>query len=603
MGLELISPLAFVAGLLALAGGLFALQRLRVRHREVPVETLLFWEAALEPARARVLTERFRHPWAYALLLLIAACMWLALAQPERRAPGERNLVWLDASASTSQPERFEATVGELRRALASWPRDAREVWWCGAGLEALLLPGEDLELFDARVRDRQSEDCAPSIDRALQAHLAMGQRQGIERWNLYLAGDAPIDDLQLDLLTSGAAGEATQLRRLVPDSDRPTGAGIVALGWRPHVDEPGLLDLWLRVGGERARAARPQLIRGDGTPAPAPVPSAPDGMLAEGDGGSDASNDALWWFKDVRADGSDVRIELRAGDGRLWSDGLIADDGLSWRLPDLRELWIALEPGLPASVRAAVEADPGLIPLDQAGGGMDSAAAAVRFAGSSFGASLPSLELTSMADGGPEAFTLGVPQVDDPVLVAEALVHQLALDQIDARGLATQMGRSLEVQLTGGADRVIGVWGELFGADFDWVEQRSFPIFCGAALRWVAGADLSSSNSLADSAWGEAPVQAVRMTSQGRNWQSLGPGTTAPATGRWVADLADGSLEHYEPLLSVAVTQPEAMPASVGLERAALPSSGVDFATWLIAASLLLLLIEWNLTRRGRMP
>ena len=59
-------------GVAALAVGLFALQRLRVRHRPVEVETTLFWQQALEESRARVLTQRFRHPWAYALVLAIA---------------------------------------------------------------------------------------------------------------------------------------------------------------------------------------------------------------------------------------------------------------------------------------------------------------------------------------------------------------------------------------------------------------------------------------------------------------------------------------------------------------------------------------------------
>ena len=61
-----------VLGLAAIAGLLFALQRLRVRHRPVQVETALFWQQAVEESRARVLTQRFRHPWTYLLLLLIS---------------------------------------------------------------------------------------------------------------------------------------------------------------------------------------------------------------------------------------------------------------------------------------------------------------------------------------------------------------------------------------------------------------------------------------------------------------------------------------------------------------------------------------------------
>ena len=70
--------------LAALAGALYLLQRLRVRHREVDVATTLFWHEAVHETRARVLVQRFRHPWAYALLLAISALLWSVVGAPER---------------------------------------------------------------------------------------------------------------------------------------------------------------------------------------------------------------------------------------------------------------------------------------------------------------------------------------------------------------------------------------------------------------------------------------------------------------------------------------------------------------------------------------
>jgi len=64
MSLQNLSTTPFVLGLVALAGILFALQRLRVRHRDLRVPTTLFWKEAVERARARTLVERFRHLWA-----------------------------------------------------------------------------------------------------------------------------------------------------------------------------------------------------------------------------------------------------------------------------------------------------------------------------------------------------------------------------------------------------------------------------------------------------------------------------------------------------------------------------------------------------------
>ena len=73
---------AVLAGIAALAGVLYALQRLRVRHRPVTVVTTLFWKEAVEETRARVLVHRFRHFWAYLLLLTIVSLLWIAIAAP-----------------------------------------------------------------------------------------------------------------------------------------------------------------------------------------------------------------------------------------------------------------------------------------------------------------------------------------------------------------------------------------------------------------------------------------------------------------------------------------------------------------------------------------
>ncbi len=583
-----LSTLGFALGLLALAGALFALQRLRVRHREVPVETLLFWQAALEPARARVLTERFRHPWAYALLLLIATALWVALAQPERRGGGERNLLLLDATARMEDAERFESTVGELRDALAALPRDAREAWWCGSGIELLLAPGEDLELFDARLEGRSAERCAPSLGRAVDAALARAPGEAPGPWTLWIAGEAPLSRLDRERL-----GDDVRVQRLLPDLAAPQGAGVTALGWRARVDQPGRLDLWVRIDGARSRAARPRLAREDGAPTPA-------GALDV-----DATEVARWWFRDVVADGSVARVELLDGAGAAWSDDLPADDRVEWRLPDLRELWIALEPGLPPSVRDAVEADPGLVPVDRTGSGPEAAAAVVRFADSDYGGDLPALELTASLGGEP-AFRLAVPRAEDPVTVAESLVHQLALDQIDARALATVAGRSLDVRLDSGEDRGLGVWAELFGEAYDWTQQRSFPIFCGAALRWLGGAETEGIALMGagPGAEGDATLAWIRADSSGagRTWQSLGAGDEPPVAGRWTAELDGATRTRFANLLDRGVTAPNALDV-VAVERAEVSAPGVDAATWWIALALALLLVEWNLTRRGRMP
>ena len=104
-----ISGLGFGLGLLGLALLLFVLQWLRVRHRQVEVVTTLFWREAIEESRARVLWQRFRHPWAYLGILSIAALMWLAWAGPEFSRVDETEAVFLlDGSAAMGVGQRFE---------------------------------------------------------------------------------------------------------------------------------------------------------------------------------------------------------------------------------------------------------------------------------------------------------------------------------------------------------------------------------------------------------------------------------------------------------------------------------------------------------------
>ena len=48
-----------IAGLAALAAGLFVLQQLRTRYRDVTVVTTLFWRQVVDEAPVRTLRERF----------------------------------------------------------------------------------------------------------------------------------------------------------------------------------------------------------------------------------------------------------------------------------------------------------------------------------------------------------------------------------------------------------------------------------------------------------------------------------------------------------------------------------------------------------------
>ena len=112
---------AALAGWAAIAGGLYLLQRLRVQHREVEVPTTLFWREAVEETRARVLVRRFRHPWAYLLLLAIGSLLWFAAAglRSEQSADQQWLLV-VDGSAGMGHGDRFAESIALLQEEVAA---------------------------------------------------------------------------------------------------------------------------------------------------------------------------------------------------------------------------------------------------------------------------------------------------------------------------------------------------------------------------------------------------------------------------------------------------------------------------------------------------
>jgi len=123
-----------VAGLVGLCAALLAaLHLLRIRPRRVRVVTTWLWSQAARQTRARTLWRRFRHPWTYALLLLISALLVAALGRPEfrqTRAAGAATVIVLDAGMSMAAPagqasswtQAVTVGVAEARRCGADAP-------------------------------------------------------------------------------------------------------------------------------------------------------------------------------------------------------------------------------------------------------------------------------------------------------------------------------------------------------------------------------------------------------------------------------------------------------------------------------------------------
>jgi hypothetical protein len=177
MSLLALSLPLYLLGLPVLAGLLYLLHRLRIRHRRLEVVTTLFWQEAIEEARARVFVQRFRHPLVYAFLLLIALLLWTGFADPQLASKAqERNLILVEGSSLHMDKQGSAQARLAVQDLLRVMPADGRSVIWCGKRERVLLLAGEHPALLEARWTDTGPEAC-PSRLAEIVARLAEQQR------------------------------------------------------------------------------------------------------------------------------------------------------------------------------------------------------------------------------------------------------------------------------------------------------------------------------------------------------------------------------------------------------------------------------------------
>ncbi|MCP4240202.1 MAG: hypothetical protein GY772_06535, partial [bacterium] len=152
MNLEFLSPLGFAGGLAVLAGALYMLHRLRVRHREVIVPTTLFWKQAQEDTLARKLTAVFRHPRAYLFVLAILALLLLAVAGPSLEGNDDTDyVILLDGSADMARGDCLEEAVEITDALLDELPRAHTTLVYANATPSTLLASEESSFLFESR--------------------------------------------------------------------------------------------------------------------------------------------------------------------------------------------------------------------------------------------------------------------------------------------------------------------------------------------------------------------------------------------------------------------------------------------------------------------
>ena len=535
-------------GLAVIAAGLFALQRLRIRHKEQVVPTLLFWKTAVEETRARVLVRRFRHPWVYLMLLVACSSLWLAAAGLEKddAADGIDRCLLLDLSAAMDRPGRFEAAREAVLEAAGPGGRSRVTILGCGARPMPLLLPGENRALLARRIEKIAPEPVPSSLAEALESLLA-GRRPG-HPLAIEIIGDSPLPESLVKALPEGV----TVTRRLGEDL---ADLGIAALG----VADP--------VSGA---ADRVDLLVGltEGLN-PASFEVRLDGALLTPEASTSTAAESV--FRDLPAAGGLVEATVVAA-----SPGAAARARLV--LPRRRLIPVRAGDDLPPALRQALLADPRL----EIGG-----------AGIGVGRGADDLFVLTAAGTTPAIRLIcdGARETPEEVL---DLFAGIGFDELARTETAPADESQPELRVEAGDRRRVELREDLLGPEWNLGEIGAFPVFCGRALRWLA--DLPP----------EAPIAAVGRTlpvavsplrdPNGRRFDAAGMGAAPLRPGEHQSDAA-GSIAVSR--LAAPVAQAARLSAASAFEGV----SGADWTTLFGLLALLLLVVDWIYFRKGRIP
>jgi len=459
-----------LGGIALLAAGLYALQFLRVRYRDVTVVSTMLWQQVLQQAPVRTFRRRFEHPWAYLLILTICALLWTALAGPtvSPRADDRFHVLILDGSARMSaqgataqgvNQSRYATAVEELTQRVRKLPAERRQVLWSGASARTLLMPGEDVALLAKRLQGLAPE-AAPSQMESLLSQIAaerssVAGRESGAATDVTIFGDAAVSAEVLSSLP-----KTFTVRRAHAVEPVGRNVGITALGLSES--RWGKVTVYLEALSSDATpvAASEFSLDLDGQPVPT------NRLTASGAG---------WLIRDLPAQGALFSVKLKA------HDALPLDDSASIRLPARPVLRVQLSASLDNSLRTLLQADPAVLLTDA------DPMVVVRRAGESLGGAVPALEFIS-AKNQSAAFQLTYPNTVDDEADLISAVNGIGLNQIDAMALADAAQKPIEVAFVEGRQWRISVWQELLTDEFDFTRSRAFPLLVAQSVRWLAG-------------------------------------------------------------------------------------------------------------------
>lgn len=581
-----LSFVSVAAGIVGLAAVLYVLQRLRVRYREVSVVTTLFWRQAVEQSPVRVFRKQFRHILAYLLILAICSLIWISFADPrlENQSAGQEHYVLLlDGSAGMSRADKFERAVAALKKDVALFPDNAREVFWVGGTVRKLLGTGEHQLLLDERLQLLEPQAAPPAMEGQI-LQLATLSRQD-RPVTVLIYGDSPIRQQILDSMPPGI-----KIVRAGATEVGVGNTGITSLGIGESISGVwDTIDLLVTVQSDTEETiTRDDFeIRIDGqTLELAEIDQRPPGTFV---------------LRDLPAKGGLLQVQL------VRDDVLALDNVARLRLPDRSPIKVMLSPSLVSVLGDLLAVDPAVKLTDQYPDVI------VRRYGESTGTdpssvSKPVLEFVPMASQN-VAFLLTYSDKQQAPPNLAAVMQSVGLNQIDARTLAEAANKPIEVSVTAGTVSNFSVWEELIGGEYNFVQSRSFPLFIAKSLRWLSGAKawhpyVAAGQPLIAATDGRAVVLADQ---QGNALETLGAPFVPPSAGVLLdtsgLDTGDGLVVPVS-LLDAMVTL-GTMGASLDVADTSLVAGlrSQSLVTWLLLLALLLLAVEWFFFQKGLLP
>ena len=573
--------LPLLAGLAALATGLYFLQRLRVRQQPLVVETTLFWSQALEETRARVFVQRFRHPWVYAFLLAIAALIWFGAAELRSLDSEHRQqLILLDGSAHMIPGQRFATAVDDLEAYLDRQSEAQRCVQLCGAQIETLLLPNENNQLLRERLKGVSPQACPSSLEMAIRDFLATNPDP--TEWSICLVG-APA--LKRDFVATLPTD--LKLVHLEVSGDEQGSAhagnvGIINCGTAPAMSGNwGQVDVLVEVSSQSTQANFS--LAGQ----------AWSGVIEKGANGAEAGQRFI--LRDLPANGEvfEAQLVLDSADSG-GADSLAADNHARLRLPDYRPIPILIDEGLPPALSRALAQDPGLVVTASAA----DAQLVVRNLNSALGMHLPAL-VVSNAAAQANGILLIHEEGEDSNEVLVQLHEDLGLAEIDASDLSAGQGGEARISMgaSPGPKRALKIWRRLLGDDYNFVRSRSFPVFVALGLRWLAGHKELPPNLAVGERSTLTPLFATLES--GPKLAFLGAEFRPQQVGEYQLDSGD--------MVSASLLDPDLSLADRGvlteIESVSNDSASLSLFSLFILLAITLLFADWFLFLRGRIP